>query len=282
VVGPGYGYGTVVAMAPAARREPSPARDDPSLAEVLGGRSGVLDAAGPAVAFVAGWALGDHLAPGSGLWWGSGAACLVAATLAARRVRAGKRPAAALAGLLAVVVAALVALRTGRAADFFLLQIGSNAASALAWTVSILVRWPLLGVVVGLALGQKARWRADPDLNRGYRRASWLWVAQYLSRLAVFIPLYRADQVFALGVARALTWVPVLVCVALSWPLLRSALPPDHPGIRHPRVPGAGPAPDPAAGPAPGGGAGGGGAGRAGEAAAGGDGEATHDGRPLG
>jgi hypothetical protein len=42
--------------------------------------------------------------------------------------------------------------------------------------VSIAVRWPLLGLVVGTALGQRTRWRRDPDLLRGYRRASWVWV----------------------------------------------------------------------------------------------------------
>jgi hypothetical protein len=35
-------------------------------------------------------------------------------------------------GVLGVVLAALFVLRTGRAADFFLVQIVSNAASALA------------------------------------------------------------------------------------------------------------------------------------------------------
>lgn len=149
-------------------------------------------------------------------------------------------------GLLGVAVAALIALRTGRAADFFLVQIASNAASALAWAVSIVIRWPLLGVVVGTALGQKTAWRKDRDLMRGYQRASWAWVLQYLLRLAVFIPLYYANAVVALGVARAvLTWPLVAVCVAVSWPSLQSALPVGHPGIRHPvvstrRPPGAG------------------------------------------
>ena len=96
-------------------------------------------------------------------------------------------------GLLGVTVAALVALSTGRAVDFFLVQIVSNAASALVWAVSIVVRWPLLGIVVGTLLGQRTRWRRDPDLMRGYQRASWVWVAQYLVRLAVFLPLYAAD-----------------------------------------------------------------------------------------
>jgi hypothetical protein len=93
-------------------------------------------------------------------------------------------------------------------------------------------------LVVGTVLGQRTRWRRDPDLLRGYQRASWVWVGQYLVRLAVFIPLYVADAVVALGVARTvLTWPLVALCVALSWPVLRSALPPGHGGLRHPAVP---------------------------------------------
>jgi hypothetical protein len=221
-----------------------PGGSGPTLTQVLGGRTGALDAAIPAVAFVTAWAVAGAIAgpappPGTtsnAVIWGAGAALLAGLVLAVVRLARGKRPAAVLLGLLGVVVAAAIVVSTGRAADFFLVQIASNAASALAWVASIAVRWPLLGVIVGLALGQKTRWRADPDLLRGYSRASWLWVAQYLVRLAVFIPLYRADQVFALGAARVLTWVPVVACVALSWPVLRTALPDGHPGIRYPRT----------------------------------------------
>jgi hypothetical protein len=140
-----------------------------------------------------------------------------------------------LVGLLGVCVAALIALRTGRAEDFFLLQIFSNAASALAWAVSIVIRWPLLGLVVGTVLGQKTRWRRDPALLRAYARGSWIWVLQYVVRLAVFLPLYAAGQVVALGVARVvLTWPLVAACLAVSWWVIRRSLPPDHPGLRHP------------------------------------------------
>ena len=158
--------------------------------------------------------------------------------VAAVRLTRGRRPAAALAGLLGVAVAVLVALHTGRAVDFFLVQIASNAASALAWAVSIAVRWPLLGLVVGAALGQRTGWRRDPDLLRGYRRASWVWVGQYVVRLAVFVPLYLAGAVYALGIARlVLTWPLVAATLVLSWPVLRGALPPGHPGLLHPRGP---------------------------------------------
>ncbi|MCX6464632.1 MAG: DUF3159 domain-containing protein [Pseudonocardiales bacterium] len=208
---------------------------EPSLAEVLGGRGGAVEATVPVLAFVVVWLAAGALGSAAAVAWGSGAAVLVAAVVAGLRLRSGRPPRAVVFGLLGVALAALIALSTGRAADFFLVRIVSNAASALAWAVSIVVRWPLLGLVVGTLLGQRTRWRRDRDLLRGYGRASWVWVGQYVVRLAVFLPLYAADAVVALGIAQfALTWPLVALCVALSWPLVRSALPPGHGGIRHP------------------------------------------------
>lgn len=208
---------------------------EPSLAEVLGGRSGAVDATLPVVAFVLAWTVAGTLGSPAAVAWGSGAAILAAAALAAARLRSGKPPRAVVFGLLGVAVAATIALLTGNAADFFLVRIVSNALSALAWAVSIVVRWPLLGVVVGTLLGQRARWRRDPHLLRGYQRASWVWAAQYVVRLAVFLPLYSAGAVVALATAQVvLTWPLVALCVLSSWPLVRSALPAGHGGIRHP------------------------------------------------
>lgn len=219
-----------------------------SLASLLGGRSGALDATVPPVAFVGGW-----LAAGQSVLVGVVAAVAAAVLLAGWRLVRGARPRAALVGLLLVGLAALIALRTGRAVDFFLVQLASNAASALAWLVSITVRWPLLGVVVGAVLGQRARWRRDPALLRAYLRGSWVWVAQYLLRVAVLTPLWLADQVLALGAARVLlTWPLVAACLAGSWWVVRRALPPEHPGLRHPQLPsGPPPATPPAAAAAP-------------------------------
>lgn len=201
-----------------------------SLATLLGGRRGALDASVPPVAFVAGW-----LAAGESIAAGVVAALVTAIMVAAWRIRRGDRPRAALVGVLGVAVAALIVLRTGDAADFFLVQLATNAASALAWIVSIVVRWPLLGVVVGTVLGQRTRWRRDPALLRAYRRGSWVWVLQYVIRLVVFVPLWMADEVVALGITRAaFTWPLVAACVAVSWWVIRRSLPADHPGLRHP------------------------------------------------
>src|SRR5699024_5965089 len=105
--------------------------------DLLGGRRGAVDATLPPVAFAIGWLLGGH-----SLWGGVGAAVVTGAALAGWRLHRGGRPRSVLIGLLAVCVAALIALRTGRAQDFFLVQLLTNAASTLAWVVSIVVRWP--------------------------------------------------------------------------------------------------------------------------------------------
>jgi Protein of unknown function (DUF3159) len=203
-----------------------------SLADLLGGRRGAIEASLPPVAYAVGWGVA-----GRSILAGVVAALVVGAVVAVWRVRQGDRPRAVLISLLGVCLAALIALRTGRAENFFLLQLLSNAASALAWIVSIVVRWPLLGIVLGAVLGQKTRWRRDPALLRAYARGSWVWVGQYVIRVAVFLPLYAAGQVVALGVARiALTWPLVVACLAVSWWVIRRSLPPGHPGLRHPRT----------------------------------------------
>ncbi|TCB97151.1 DUF3159 domain-containing protein [Micromonospora zingiberis] len=211
------------------RDTPSVQRPE-SLADLLGGRRGAVDATLPPVAFTAGWLLADRSITAGVL-----AALAVGAAVAGWRLRRGDRPRSVLLGLLAVCVAAIVVARTGRAEDFFLVQLLANAASALVWVVSIVVRWPLLGVVVGAALGQRSRWRRDPALLRAYARGSWVWTATYAVRVAVFVPLYLGGQVLALTAARVgLTWPLVATALAVSWAVVRRSLPAGHPGLRHP------------------------------------------------
>ena len=219
---------------------------EPTLREILGGRGGAVDATIPVAAFVVAWVVVPRLGVTAPVVWAGAVAVLAAIVVAAVRIARGGRARSALFGLLGVAVAVAVAVYTGNAEDFFLTQIASNALSAVAWAVSIVVRWPLLGIVVGLVLRQRTRWRRDPALLRGYQRASWVWVGQYLIRLAVFLPLYAANWVVALGAARVLlSWGLVAACVAVSWGVLRRSLPDGHPGILHPVVSGGDPGGDP-------------------------------------
>ena len=203
-----------------------------SLGTLLGGWRASTDATLPPVAFVVGW-----LVTGRSVGWGAATALVVSLLLAGYRLARGSRPRAVVLGLLGVAVAAAIALHTGHAADFFLVQLATNAASALAWTLSIVVRWPLLGVVVGAVLRQRGHWRRDPQLLRAYGIASWVWVAQYVVRVGIFGVLYAADAVVALGVARVLlSWPLVAVCVGVSTWVLRRSLPDSHPGFTHPQA----------------------------------------------
>ena len=202
-----------------------------SLRRLLGGRRGALDASLPPAGVVVGW-----LVSGRSTAWGAVAAITVGVIIGVLRLVRGHRITAVLASVAVVVAGALVALYTGRAQDFFLIQLLLNIVSALVWAVSILVRWPLLGLVVGTLLGQKTRWRRDPDLLRAYGRASWVWVlGQYSLRVLVYGLLWWTGAIVALGVARiVLSWPLVAATVAVSAVVLRRSLPAGHPGLRRP------------------------------------------------
>lgn len=202
------------------------------LHDLLGGRRGALESALPSVVFVV-----VYLVSGSHLAWALAAALAIAAVLAVLRLLRRERPGRVLGGLAAVAIAAVVAARTGNAVDYFLPSLLANVASALIWAASIVARWPLLGVIVGFAVGQRTGWRRDPDLLRAYSNASWIWAASFLVRAAVNTPLYLAGNVLGLGISRvALGWPMVLLVIGASWWAIRRTLPDDHPGIMHPRV----------------------------------------------
>jgi hypothetical protein len=189
----------------------------PSLADAVGGPLGVCESALPAAAFV-----GTYTATGQD----TTAAVIVAVALgvvfAVARIVRGQTVQFALGGLGGLALSAYVVSRTGKAEDFFLPGLLANAAYALAYAVSILVRWPLLGVIVATLRGQGMEWRKDPAQVRAYSYASWVWVALFSLRLAVQLPLYLAGALAALGVARISMGIPLFaVGIWLSWLILR-------------------------------------------------------------
>jgi hypothetical protein len=130
------------------------------------------------------------------------------------------------AGLVGLGLAAFLAARTGRAEDVFLPGLVINVGYGLAYLVSIIVRWPLLGVFVGLVTGQGMSWRDDPALLRAYTKASALWVVMFALRLAVQVPLYLAgdDRLGWLAGARlVMSWPLFLLVAYLSWVIIRPA-----------------------------------------------------------
>jgi Protein of unknown function (DUF3159) len=194
---------------------------------LLGGVRGAVEGAAPSVTFVVAYAVaGTSLA--AALMAALTAAALVAGVRLVRRESLRH----VLGGLAAVAVAAGVAARTGQPEDYFLPSLLANLAAALIWATSIVVGWPLLGVIVGAAVGQRTRWRSDPSLVLAYSRASWIWAASFVVRAAAMTPLYLSGQVLALGVVKVvLGWPMVLVVIWASWIVIRRSLPEAHPGV---------------------------------------------------
>ena len=128
----------------------------------------------------------------------------------------------ALSGMAGLAICAIVALRSGNAADYYVPGLWINAAYALGITASILFRYPLLGFFYGFVRDELNTWRTDPARYRAYRRATWVLVAMFVVRLAVQVPLYLADNVAGLGVARLIMGVPLYAAVLwLTWMMTR-------------------------------------------------------------
>jgi hypothetical protein len=203
----------------AAAKGPEPTRPASrfDLLEEIGGPQGIADSSIPAIVFVAAYTLGGGRLSLAGI-------CAIGAgvVIAILRLAKGESLRFALAGFVGVAAAAFVASRTGRAEDFFLPGLLLNLAYASAYLISILIRWPLLGVILGPALGDGMAWRKDRDKARAYSRASWIWVGVFTTRLAVQLPFYLAGSLVALGIARTAMGLPVFaLAIWLSYLILR-------------------------------------------------------------
>jgi hypothetical protein len=167
------------------------------LVDAMGGRHGIAESGIPALVFVIAYTV----------WSAVGVGVVAAVVRLLRR----ETLQFALAGLAGVALAAFVASRTGRAEDFFLPGLLLNAGYAAAYAISIAVRWPLIGLIVGALLGEGTSWRENRDEVRLYSRASWIWVGVFVLRLAVQLPLYLTGSLVALGVAKTAMGLPVFL-----------------------------------------------------------------------
>jgi hypothetical protein len=202
-----------------------------TIAEAIGGPLGMAETALPGVAFVVAYTVS-----GSNVKAAAIVAVGLALVLTVVRLVKRESPRHALSGLLGVAFAAFIALRTGKAEDYYLPGLLFNAGWVVALVVSNLVRWPLIGVVVANLDGEDTSWRDDSRRVRAFRRATWLWVGLFAARLAVQAPLYiaaRRDsgddlaverEVVALGVARTAMGLPLFaIGLWLTWLIVRGA-----------------------------------------------------------
>lgn len=183
--------------------------DRAMLDKAVGGWRGMIDSGVPPIVFVV-----AYLVTGQELNPSLVAAVVSGAILAVVRLARRESLSQVLGGFLGVALSAFFASRTGRAEDFFALGLLINIAYGGAFLVSILVRWPLIGVIVNAMRGDSSGWRSDPAMMAAARTTSWLWVAMFGLRLAVQLPLYLVGAIGPLSVAKILLGWPLFLLTA--------------------------------------------------------------------
>jgi uncharacterized protein DUF3159 len=214
----------------------------------LGGWRGMIDAAVPTIAFIVANAV-------AGLWAGIWAALGCALVIFVLRLVRRESVQQAVSGLFGVGIAVAIAAVSGQARDFFVLGIVRNAGIGLVLVLSVLVRWPLVGVIaeflapshlgamagsplpgLGARFGRRGagepaatggdeprgpdpeperHWRQDRRVMRAYTWLTLLWAATFIARVLVQGPLYTRNEVGLLGTWSLVLGVPVTAVALL-------------------------------------------------------------------
>ncbi|CAM5779765.1 DUF3159 domain-containing protein [Cellulomonas persica] len=202
-----------------------------SASDAVGGVRGVVESVAPGLLFVVVYlAAGQRLTPA--LVAASAAALVAVVVRLVQRTPVTQ----ALSGVIGVGIGVVWAWRTGDASDYFAYGLWVNGAYLLATLVTVLVGWPLVGLVVGLfahdgplnggSWRNAVAWHDDPALRRAYTWATIPWVAMFALRIAVQLPLYFNDEVAWLGTAKLAMGVPLTaLALWISWVLVRSTRP---------------------------------------------------------
>ncbi|MEY2743097.1 MAG: hypothetical protein RIS01_858 [Actinomycetota bacterium] len=191
--------------------------DKDKVLNALGGKRGLIDSGLPALVFLIVFNI-------SGKDVDTALYAAVALSILLTLLRLIKRETIqhAFSGLIGVGICALISKRTGNAADFYLPGLWINAAYGLLYAITNLVKWPILGVMLGPILGENLLWRKDPARLNAYIKAGWLWVAMFAARLIVQYPLYKSGNINVLGTARLLMGYPLFILTAWgTWQILR-------------------------------------------------------------
>ena len=174
----------------------------PTLLEQMGGVSGLVYSTVPVVVFVT---VNGFFGLQPAIWAALGIALAI---VVLRLVR--KEPIQpAISGLFGVGIAVFIAYRTGSAKGFFLFGIWSSLIYGGLFLASVLVRWPLVGVIWSTLNNHGMAWRKDQASRFAYDVATITWVLVFGARFVVQRWLYDTDQTGWLAFAR----------IAMGWPL---------------------------------------------------------------
>jgi hypothetical protein len=195
------------------------------LATALGGRRGMVEAAVPTVVFTVLFLTTRDLRLALAVSVGAAVVALAVRVVQRQTVQFAVN---ALVGIGIGAAFAWRAARGGGSADeqalaYFLPGVLYNAGYAGLLVLSILVRWPVVGFMVGSVTGDPTGWRDDTQVRKLCSLLTWVLVAPCLLRVVVQAPIYLAASQGPLdtGVAVAILGTCKLV---MGWPLQLASL----------------------------------------------------------
>jgi hypothetical protein len=183
----------------------------------MGGVSGLIYSSLPVVAFVPVSSL-------FGLTAAIASALGVAAAILVWRLVRRESAQPAISGFIGVGFCALIAYVMGESKGYFLLGIWSSLVWAAVFSLSVLIRRPVVGYVWGWVNGHDRGWRQVRRAVLAFDIATMFWVLVFGSRFLVQHHLYDADQTGWLGVARiAMGWPLTAVAALVTYLAIRTA-----------------------------------------------------------
>lgn len=183
----------------------------------LGGKKGIIDSTIPSLIFLLTYNITHNLK-----------ACLyisiaTAALLMIWRLIKRDTLTHSISGFIGIAFCGWFAWKTGEAKDYYAPSLWKNSAFALIYFISILIKWPLIGVLLGPILGENLNWRKNPARMAAYKKATWIWFALFAIRLVVQYPLFKANQLNALGIANIFLGFPLYLATLWgTWIVIRS------------------------------------------------------------
>jgi uncharacterized protein DUF3159 len=200
------------------------------LSKALGGTRGMVEGAVPTVGFTLTWVITQNLKLALAISGGLALVLLVVRLVQRSSVQF------VLNSIVGIAIASIFALRSGRAEDAFLPGVIYNGVYAVILGGSALLRWPLVGFMIGGVTGDLTRWHDDRKLVGLCTRLTWLLALPCIARVLVQYPLYHMHEAGWLGVAKlAMGWpLQVAALAAMVWVLSRDETPipvPDNPAV---------------------------------------------------
>jgi len=188
-----------------------------SLLKAVGGLRGLVESILPGLAFLVLYAITKNL-PLSVL-----VPVALAAVSVVSRLYTHTPITQAFAGIVGIAISAIFALVSGRAEANFIPGIVINSVSLAVLLISILVRWPLIGVIVGFLTNETAQWRRQKAKRRVLYLTTWLWAGLFALRLGVEVPLYFAHEAEWLAGTKLLLGIPLYAGMLwVTWLLVRA------------------------------------------------------------